>query len=147
MVIDGTQTEAKLRVQPFSTSRSVKIDLQMGPQVPDIERNGYCFTDGVGFAGRAVLAEAAKALGYTWGINSRPSAIQFRLGYVCVIKLTFGLLAEVSSGAKGVLTDWPRLVGEHEIKLRPSLVKFASNLKDLNVVRVSSRSWNVLKLS
>ena len=54
----------------------------MGAQVPDIERNGYTFTDGVGFAGRAVLAEAAKALGHTKGINSKPSAIQFRLGYV-----------------------------------------------------------------
>jgi RNA-dependent RNA polymerase len=52
----------------------------MGPQMPDIERNNFCFTDGVGFAGRAVLAEAARALGHEKGINSQPSAIQFRLG-------------------------------------------------------------------
>lgn len=45
----------------------------------------------------------------------------------------------VCSGAKGVLTDWPGRVEPREIKLRPSLVKFESNLKDLNVVRVSWR--------
>jgi RNA-dependent RNA polymerase len=66
--------------QPFSTSRIVDIDATLGPTEPDIERNGYCFTDGVGFAGRAVLAEAARALGHHRGINSQPSAIQFRLG-------------------------------------------------------------------
>jgi RNA-dependent RNA polymerase len=54
----------------------------MGPKMPDIERNGYTFTDGVGFAGRAVMAEAARALGHHKGLNSQPSAIQFRLGYV-----------------------------------------------------------------
>lgn len=54
----------------------------MGPPMPDVVRNGYTFTDGVGFAGRAVLAEAARALGHTRGLMSQPSAIQFRLGYV-----------------------------------------------------------------
>jgi RNA-dependent RNA polymerase len=49
--------------------------------MPDVERNGYTFTDGVGFAGRAVLAEAARALGHSRGLMSQPSAIQFRLGY------------------------------------------------------------------
>jgi RNA-dependent RNA polymerase len=54
----------------------------MGPEMPDVVRNGFTFTDGVGFAGRAVLAEAARALGHSRGILSQPSAIQFRLGYV-----------------------------------------------------------------
>ena len=54
----------------------------MGPEMPDVERNGFTFTDGVGFAGRAVLAEAARALGHTRGLLSQPSAIQFRLGLV-----------------------------------------------------------------
>jgi RNA-dependent RNA polymerase len=49
--------------------------------MPDVKRNGYTFTDGVGFAGRAVLAEAARALGHSRGLMSQPSAIQFRLGY------------------------------------------------------------------
>lgn len=47
----------------------------------DVERNKYCFTDGVAIAGEEVMREAAKVLGYNRGINSCPSAIQFRLGY------------------------------------------------------------------
>lgn len=102
--------------------------------MPDIERNGYTFTDGVGFAGRAVLAEAARALSHHRGINSQPSAIQFRLGYAAGDSELY--TANDGSGAKGVLTCWPKIVGDHEIRLRPSMVKFESQLKDLNVVRV-----------
>lgn len=43
----------------------------------------------------------------------------------------------VSSGAKGVLSDWSQLVNEYEIRLRPSMIKFRSDLADLNVIRVS----------
>ena len=35
---------------------------------------------------------------------------------------------------------WPGMVGEHEVRLRKSAIKFDSNLSDLNVVRVSSYS-------
>jgi hypothetical protein len=45
--------------------------------------------------------------------------------------------ADSRSGAKGVLTCWPKIVGDHEIRLRPSMVKFESKLQDINVVRVS----------
>ncbi|GFZ50894.1 hypothetical protein JCM24511_08652 [Saitozyma sp. JCM 24511] len=105
---------------PFSTSRIVHLDVHMGPVMADVERNGFTFTDGVGIAGSAVMTEAARALGATYGINSTPSAIQFRLG-----------------GAKGVLACWPNMVGEHEIRLRKSNIKFESNLTDLNVVRLA----------
>jgi RNA-dependent RNA polymerase len=54
--------------------------VQIGPVMADVERNGFTFTDGVGIAGTAVMTEAARALGATYGINSSPSAIQFRLG-------------------------------------------------------------------
>ena len=46
----------------------------------DVERNGFTFTDGVGAAGRGVMAQAARALGHTKGLNATPTAIQFRLG-------------------------------------------------------------------
>ena len=72
---------AKLISQPFSTSRIVNLDVTLGPEIPDIERNGSCFTDGVGLGGSEVMREAARALGFLRGINSTPSAIQFRLGY------------------------------------------------------------------
>lgn len=43
-----------------------------------------------------------------------------------------------------MLTSWPKMVGEHEVRLRPSLVKFESNLTELNVVRVrfQATAWN-----
>ena len=67
-------------LQPFSTSRIVNVDINLGPELEDVNRNGHCFTDGVAVAGREVMREAAKALGSTTGINATPSAIQFRLG-------------------------------------------------------------------
>ncbi|KAL1413347.1 hypothetical protein Q8F55_001106 [Vanrija albida] len=93
-------------------------DIVLGDEYPDIERNGHCFTDGCSIAGREVMRKAAAALGDKRGVNSTPSAIQFRLG-----------------GAKGVLVCWPDLVKETEVRLRPSQVKFESKLDDLNVVR------------
>ncbi|KAK8854698.1 hypothetical protein IAR55_003437 [Kwoniella newhampshirensis] len=105
---------------PFSTSRIVDMEVAIGKQIPDIERNGYTFTDGVAVAGKEVLKQAALALGEKKGLNSTPSAIQFRLG-----------------GAKGVLADWPHLAKPFEVRLRPSLIKFESNLSDLNVVRIA----------
>ncbi|WVQ95053.1 hypothetical protein IAU59_002145 [Kwoniella sp. CBS 9459] len=105
---------------PFSTTRSVEMNITIGPQLPDVERNGRTFTDGVAMAGADVLRQAAFALGEKRGLNATPSAIQFRLG-----------------GAKGVLADWPKLCKTHEVRLRPSLIKFESNLSDLNVVRIA----------
>ncbi|WVN86300.1 uncharacterized protein L203_101463 [Cryptococcus depauperatus CBS 7841] len=105
---------------PFSTSRIVNIKINVGEEMPDIMRNERCFTDGCGVAGRQVLNQAALALNENMGINTKPSAIQFRLG-----------------GAKGVLVDWPHLVENLEIRLRPSLIKFKSDLADLNVIRIA----------
>ncbi|AFR96691.2 RNA-dependent RNA polymerase 1 [Cryptococcus neoformans C23] len=105
---------------PFSTSRIVNMKINIGEELPDIERNGRCFTDGCGIAGREVLNQAALALNEKVGINAQPSAIQFRLG-----------------GAKGVLSDWSQLVSEYEIRLRPSMIKFRSDLADLNVIRIA----------
>ncbi|ODO01343.1 hypothetical protein I350_06162 [Cryptococcus amylolentus CBS 6273] len=105
---------------PFSTSRIVNMKIDFGEKLADVKRNGRIFTDGVGLAGRNVLHEAALALGEKKGIDSYPSVIQFRLG-----------------GAKGVLADWPELVRKDDIRLRPSLIKFTSDLADLNVIRVA----------
>lgn len=66
--------------QPFSATRSVNLDIVMGEEYPDIERNGHCFTDGCSIAGIEIMRKAAAALGDRRGVNSAPSAIQFRLG-------------------------------------------------------------------
>ncbi|OCF75911.1 RNA-dependent RNA polymerase 1 [Kwoniella mangroviensis CBS 8886] len=105
---------------PFSTSRIVDINIKAGKELPDIKRNGRTFTDGVAVAGQDVLIQAALALGEHKGLNAKPSAIQFRLG-----------------GAKGVLAYWPGLVEPQEVRLRKSLIKFDSDLADLNVVRIA----------
>ncbi|WWC93489.1 hypothetical protein V866_000324 [Kwoniella sp. B9012] len=105
---------------PFSTSRNVDINIKIGNELPDIKRNGRTFTDGVAVAGQDVLIQAALALGEQKGLNAKPSAIQFRLG-----------------GAKGVLAYWPDLVEPHKVRLRKSLIKFDSDLADLNVVRIA----------
>ncbi|KAK6910761.1 hypothetical protein I203_104793 [Kwoniella mangroviensis CBS 8507] len=105
---------------PFSTSRIVDINIKVGKELPDIKRNGRTFTDGVAVAGQDVLIQAALALGEHKGLNAKPSAIQFRLG-----------------GAKGVLAYWPGLVEPQEVRLRKSLIKFDSDLADLNVVRIA----------
>ncbi|WVW85521.1 hypothetical protein I302_107559 [Kwoniella bestiolae CBS 10118] len=105
---------------PFSTSRIVDMNIKVGVQLPDIERNGRTFTDGVAVAGLEVLRQAAAALGQQKGLNASPSAIQFRLG-----------------GAKGVLAYWPHLAQPHEVRLRKSLIKFESRLTRLNVVRIA----------
>ncbi|WWC63397.1 uncharacterized protein I303_105997 [Kwoniella dejecticola CBS 10117] len=105
---------------PFSTSRIVDMKITLGPRMKDIQRNGRTFTDGVAVAGQDVLRKAAFALGEKKGLNASPSAIQFRLG-----------------GAKGVLAHWPKLCEANEVRLRKSLVKFESDLSDLNVVRIA----------
>lgn len=56
------------------------LNIKLGPRLEDVEKGQYCFTDGVGVAGAEVMREAAKALGYTRSLHSKPSAIQFRLG-------------------------------------------------------------------
>jgi len=73
--------------KPFSTSRIVDLKIVVGPELPDVERNGHLFTDGCAVAGSEVMREAARALGTTRGIDANPSAIQFRLGCVELVIL------------------------------------------------------------
>ncbi|WVQ72940.1 hypothetical protein IAR50_002502 [Cryptococcus sp. DSM 104548] len=101
---------------PFFTSRVVGMRINIGEELCDTRRNGSIFTDGVGIAGRQVLHKAVLTLGEKQEINSHPSVIH---------------------GAKGVLADWPHLIGNEEIRPRPSLIKFTSDLADLNVIRIA----------
>lgn len=56
------------------------MNIVIGKEMRDIERNGFTFTDGVGAAGLGVMKQAALALGHNRGLNATPTAIQFRLG-------------------------------------------------------------------
>ena len=104
--------------QCFSTTREIRgMPCPQTRMVPDIERNGYCFSDGVGiiskFLSRLIVEEMAL------DVFDEPTAFQIRMG-----------------GCKGVLTVWPQARGM-EVHVRPSQEKFTAQFKALEVVRCS----------
>lgn len=108
--------------QCFSTTIPT-YDLEPGDvtTIPDIVRNGYTFSDGVGKISPSLAKEVAVRL----DLQVVPSAFQFRLG-----------------GAKGVLTvDHKETNGlQAKVQLRPSQTKFESNHLTLEVLRSSTYS-------
>ena len=119
------------RGQCFSTAKFV---LHLHPSMllsnlPDIKRNGYCFTDGVGY----ISPRLAHLISYD----------HFGLGYVCsAFQIRIG-------GAKGVLMVNPKMSEKEEsssvvVCLRESQIKFASNDLSLNVVRCATYSQGYL---
>ncbi|KAG6015395.1 hypothetical protein E4U43_005377, partial [Claviceps pusilla] len=111
--------------QCFSTTREIKgIPVPDVKYIPDIERNGFCFTDGVGIISKfqaLAITEDMKL-----DILSEPTAFQFRLG-----------------GCKGVLAVWPN-VKWSEVHIRPSQEKFKSGSKGLEVIKCASRATATL---
>ncbi|KAI0337237.1 RdRP-domain-containing protein [Trametopsis cervina] len=105
----------------LSSTRAVKLDVQITRGYPDIERNGYIFTDGVGQFTQAVADECARVVGHT---STPISAVQIRDG-----------------GVKGVLAvvNDPTL-GEYEIRERNSMVKLVSSDRNVSVIKVASYS-------
>ncbi|KAI8722183.1 RNA-dependent RNA polymerase [Fusarium sp. LHS14.1] len=102
--------------QCFSTTREVRgISSPAIRELPDIERNGHCFSDGVGkispFVAQLVNEDMAL------DIFDKPSAFQFRMG-----------------GCKGVLTVWPDAKGM-EVHVRESQKKFEADSKGLEIIR------------
>ncbi|CAO3704038.1 unnamed protein product [Rhizopus stolonifer] len=104
--------------QCFSSSVSVcVVDPGRIKEVPDIERNGHVFSDGVG----SMSMELAKRVRHQMNLPMDPSALQVRIG-----------------GAKGVLAVNLRLPKDTEIQLRPSQIKFKSDHSELEVVKVAT---------
>ncbi|KAF7559484.1 hypothetical protein G7046_g4667 [Stylonectria norvegica] len=102
--------------QCFSTTREIRgISVPTIYPIDDIERNGYCFTDGVGkispFVAQLVIEEM------TLDIFDRPSAFQFRMG-----------------GCKGILAVWPNAKGT-EVHVRESQEKFKADFNGLEIIR------------
>lgn len=83
--------------------------------IPDVERNGYCFTDGVG----KISPILAKKIADEWKTGSVPSAFQFRMG-----------------GCKGMLVTWPE-AKDIEVHIRKSQEKFSSEFNGLEIIRLS----------
>jgi RNA-dependent RNA polymerase len=105
--------------QCFSTTRAMGVAVKL-VMIPDIKRNGFVFTDGVGKLSPFLAIMAAQELGLANPFADPPSLFQFRLG-----------------GSKGVLAVDPNLNGS-EVHIRPSQYKFQAPYTGLEIIRSSS---------
>nr|POE90232.1 rna-dependent rna polymerase 1 [Quercus suber] len=113
--------------QCFSTTRAMPIRVRI-ERIPDIIRNNYTFTDGVGRISSFLAQMVAEELGILNSSVHYPSIIQFRLG-----------------GCKGVLAVDPALKG-NVVHIRPSQEKFNAAFHGLEVCRVSQFSSATLNM-
>ncbi len=105
--------------QCFSTTRAMRVNVKI-VKIPDIERNGYNFTDGVGKISLFLAQMAAQELGLSNAFDDPPSLYQFRLG-----------------GCKGVLALDPKVTGD-DVHIRPSQHKFEAKFNGLEIIRSSA---------
>lgn len=115
--------------QCFSTTRATRWSVQT-EKIPDINRNGFCFTDGVGKISPFLAQMIAQELGYPSSSKDCPSAFQFR-----------------REGCKGILVVDPSLTKHNSIQIRPSQEKFSgTSHQGLEIVRVSQFSTAYLNV-
>jgi RNA-dependent RNA polymerase len=104
--------------QCFSTTRAIHgLSAPDIVKIPDIERNEYCFTDGVGKIS-AFLAQMI-TVEFNLRVSTAPSAFQFRLG-----------------GCKGILVVSPD-AKDKEVHIRKSQQKFTATYNGLEIIRWS----------
>ncbi|CAM1502120.1 Fc.00g041040.m01.CDS01 [Cosmosporella sp. VM-42] len=102
--------------QCFSTTREIRgISVPAIRLIADIDRNGYCFTDGIGKISRFVSKMVIEEM--RLDVFDAPSAFQFRMG-----------------GCKGVLAMWPDAEGM-EVHIRESQEKFKADFNGLEIIR------------
>ncbi|KAL2158770.1 hypothetical protein VTH06DRAFT_3961 [Thermothelomyces fergusii] len=87
-------------------------------RIPDVERNGRVFSDGIGTISHDALSAVYKVIPKSKGF---PTCLQIRL-----------------AGAKGMLALDPRLEGS-QICIRDSMIKFDSSDKQLGICDMASR--------
>ena len=104
--------------QCFSTTRAINgLSAPTIVKLEDVERNGYCFTDGVGKLSPFLAQIITADLGLR--VKTAPSAFQFRLG-----------------GCKGILVV-SLDAKDKEVHIRPSQEKFTSIYNGLEIIRWS----------
>ena len=115
--------------QSFSTTRATPYGVSVD-HIPDIERNNYCFTDGVGKISIFLAQLIAQEHGLPNPTTDYPSVFQFRMG-----------------GCKGVLAVDPSL-RTNKIQIRPSQMKFVAveDRPGLNICRISQFSTAYLNV-
>lgn len=107
--------------QCFSTTRATSVGVSI-VALPDIKRNNFCFTDGVGKISPLLAQIIADELGLPNPSVDYPSVFQFRLG-----------------GCKGVLAVDPALKSQ-VVHIRPSQEKFPAKYHGLEICRISQFS-------
>jgi len=98
-------------------------------QIDDIERNGFCFTDGNGFISKGLAKRVAEQLSLCSKKSPDlfPSAYQIRL-----------------AGCKGLLVVDPQSTFEQfYVKIRSSMRKFESDHWELDVCETSRASKHI----
>ncbi|EQC41617.1 hypothetical protein SDRG_01576 [Saprolegnia diclina VS20] len=111
--------------QAFSgTTVALRVPRSQCVELADVNRKGFCFSDGVGTISPALANVVADALHWPHkvvadklGCGYKPSAFQIRYG-----------------GYKGVVAVDPQLK-EAALGLRPSMRKFETDLDDLEICR------------
>ncbi|XP_078314526.1 uncharacterized protein LOC144617504 isoform X2 [Crassostrea virginica] len=105
----------------FSASRdTIDVGVRPGEEVfeDDIERNEYCFSDGIGKISPCLASKVTKSL----GLKVIPSAFQIRFG-----------------GCKGVVSQDPNIDYEKDVLvIRNSMKKFNSTSKKLEILQVTN---------
>ncbi|RFU28144.1 hypothetical protein B7463_g8205, partial [Scytalidium lignicola] len=109
--------------QCFSTTRAIRGIEPDIIEIPDIKRNGYCFSDGVGKISETLAQTIASELRV---LSTVPSVFQFRL-----------------AGYKGILVTSPD-AKEREIHLRKSQQKFTALYAGLEIIKWSRFSCATL---
>lgn len=113
--------------QCFSTTREVRgIRVPTIRYIDDIEKDGECFSDGVGIISGLLAKLIVDEM--KLDVVGDPSAFQFRMG-----------------GAKGVLVVWPRKYAEKmEVCLRKSQIKFSSEASSLEIIKCAKSTTATL---
>ncbi|KAJ1415916.1 RNA-dependent RNA polymerase, eukaryotic-type [Sesbania bispinosa] len=96
-----------------STYATVEVGAnEVNSMLPDVERNNYVFSDGIGIITPDLAGEVAEKL----KLDSIPSAYQIRY-----------------AGFKGVVACWPAKGDGYRLSLRPSMNKFESTHTTLEI--------------
>lgn len=115
-----------------STTETLRVDCFV--EIEDVQRNGYVFTDGIGMISYGLAREMCLVLGLT----DVPSAFQIRFaGYKGVVAV-HPWLDPSEAQRSAFIEEIRKRAGGARLILRPSMRKFASTHRSLEVITYSS---------